>query len=190
MAVIMALVVVVIVLMALVVVALVVMTFVVVTLVIVTLVIVSLMIMSFMVVLLMVVTFMIVSLVFVPLMVMVAYMFLALYILLRFQIAVIGVFMIQVAVLLPSIMAIRVTVIMVVPRQQPMRVLITPMKYIIKYYIDEHPSNGGDEHDGGPLHKLLIDDPLSGSIDNEDDHEPDDEDIGQCAYQLHAMIAE
>ena len=71
-----------------------------------------------------------------------------------------------------------------------MGMLIAPMKYIIKYNIDEHSSDGGDKHDGWLLHKLLIDDPLSGSIDDEDDHEPDDEDIGKCADQLHAMVAE
>lgn len=69
-----------------------------------------------------------------------------------------------------------------------MRVFVPSMKYIIKYNIDEHPSNRSDEHDSRLLHKLFIDDSLSGSIDDEDNHKPNDKDIGERTDQLHTMI--
>ncbi len=64
------------------------------------------------------------------------------------------------------------------------------MENFIKNNIDEHAGNGCDEHDGRALDELFVDDTLSGLDHDEDDHGPDDKDVGQCSYQLHSVISE
>lgn len=63
------------------------------------------------------------------------------------------------------------------------------VQYIIKHDIDNQTSNGCDQHDGWFCHKLLLYDPFSGLVHDEENHRPDYEDIEKGTDQLHAMIA-
>lgn len=63
------------------------------------------------------------------------------------------------------------------------------VQYIIKHDIDNQTSDCCDEHDGWFGHELLLDDPLSGLIHDEENHRPDNEDIEKGTDQLHAMVA-
>lgn len=95
-------------------------------------------------------------------------------------------------------MPVTVAVVMPVPTilvpmallgQQPMRVLIASVEDHIHENIDSESRNGSDEHDGGVLDEVSIEDPLGSLVDDEDHEQPDDEEIGKGSQELHAVVA-
>lgn len=72
---------------------------------------------------------------------------------------------------------------------KPMRVWPTSMQDKVHNNIDRKTSCSNNQHHQWRLHKLFIDDPLSGFIDEENGQKPDNKKIGKRPNKFHAMIS-
>ena len=56
--------------------------------------------------------------------------------------------------------------------------------------VDGKPCTGDDQHNHRLLYEIVVNDPASGLVDEEEGQSPDDEQVAQGAQELHAMEAE